>query len=533
MKKYLKSSLLVFFVTVLFTSCQKNLNREEPNANTDAVAFSTYTGYVQAAAKVYGAFATTGSSGAGSGDIQGIDAGTSDFLRLFWNAEELPTDEAVCVWNDPGVPDFHNSNWTPTNLILLGLYDRALYQITVANQFINESSDANLAARNITGDNATQVRYFRAEARFLRAYQYWVLMDMFGNPPFVTEKSPIGKTFPPQTSRAELFKYIEAELKEIDPLLMKPKSVYGRADEAADWALLARLYLNAKVYTGTDRSADALTYAGKIISSKVYSLMPQYKKLFMADNNINNPEVILPIQYDGVNTQNYGGTTFIINSSVGSNSTAGGLMVPSTFGVPNGGWGGNHTTQMLPKIFGDYTGASDNRAMFNYQNSKENTTDETSFTSGFSVEKFTNLNSDGTTPASPNGVFCSTDFPLFRLGEIYLIYVEAQIRSTGGTTTTDMNSLEYFNALRTRANAATVQSISLTDVLSERSKELYWEATRRTDLIRFGLFTGSAYVWPFKGGVLAGVSIPDYRALYPLPATDVTANPNLKQNTGY
>lgn len=368
MKSLLIKSVLMFFAAGCLVSCEKNLNREEPNSTTDNVAFSTLKGYTQGMAKVYGAFATTGSSGSGTGDIAGIDPGTSDFLRLYWNAEELPTDEALCVWNDPGVPDFHNISWTANNTILLGLYDRSLYQIAVANQFINEASDANLAKRGITGGDADSVRYYRAEARFLRAYQYWVLMDMFGNPPFVNENSPIGKSLPPQISRADLFKYIESELKAIDPLLLKPHTIYGRADQAADWALLARMYLNAKVYTGTERYSDAITYCSKVIAAG-YSLTPNYKDLFMADNNTNNPEVIFPIQYDGVNTQNYGGTTFIINSSISSD------MNPASFGVPSGGWGGNHSLQTLPQIFGDYSGNADKRAMFYTKGRTENTTD--------------------------------------------------------------------------------------------------------------------------------------------------------------
>jgi hypothetical protein len=284
------------------------------------------------------------------------------------------------------------------------------------------------------------------------------------------------------------------------------------------------MYLNAQVYTGTAHYTDAITYANKVIQAG-YTLMPVYKNLFMGDNNVNNPEVILPIQYDGVNTQNYGGTTFIINSSI---SVA---MGPGNFGVPNGGWAGNHSLQVLPKIFGDYTGASDKRAMFYTNGATENTTDQSTFTSGFAVTKWSNLTSTGATAPSAGGVYASTDFPLFRLGEIYLIYSEAVLRGgAGGDATTALN---YFNALRTRAQAATAGSIALGDIINERAKEMYWEATRRTDLIRFGMFTGGNYLWPFKGGVQAGTAIADYRALYPLPSTDVTANPNLKQNTGY
>ncbi len=528
--RLLKVVTLLCLPMMLLVSCEKNLNRLPINTTTDAVAFSTAAGYKQGLAKVYGAYALTGNSGSATSDLGGIDAGTSDFMRLYWNVQELSSDEAICIWNDPGVPDFHNSNWTSTNIILNGLYNRSIYQITVCNSFINEASDANLASRGITGTDATNVKYYRAEARFLRAYQYWVLMDLFGNPPFVDENSPIGKTLPPQISRADLFKYVESELKAIDPLLVAPRqNEYARADEAADWALLARLYLNAEVYlgSGNGRYTDAVTYSSKVINAG-YSLMPNYKNLFLGDNNLNNPEIILPIAYDGISTQNYGGTTFIINSSIS------GAMNPINFGVPNGGWSGNHTTQALPTIFGDYSGKTDTRAMFYTTGASMNTTDQSTFTSGFAVTKFSNLTSTGATAPSAGGVYASTDFPLFRLGEMYLTYAEAVLRGgSGGSTGT---ALQYFNALRTRAYGNTsgnLPSIALSDIINEKAREMYWEATRRTDLIRFGLFTGGTYLWAFKGGVQAGTSIPAYRSLYPLPATDVTANPNLKQNPGY
>jgi len=527
MRNYLKRSCLLIFLATGLASCQKNLNRIEPNSVTDNQAFSNLTGYSEAMAKVYGAFATTGSTGPGSGDIGGIDAGTSDFLRLFWNAEELTSDEGLCVWNDPGVPDLHNFSWNSQNVIMEGLYYRCLYQITVANQFINESNAATVASRGIKGTDAATIAYYQAEARFLRAYQYWVLLDMFGNPPFVTEKSPIGTTLPPQTNRAALFSYIVSELKDIDPLLLKPAAIYGRADEATDWALLARLYLNANVYIGTDHSSDAITYCNKIIAAG-YSLNPVYAHLFQSGNNTNNPEVIFPIRYDADSTQNYGGTTFIINSSITTGQAA-------SFGVPSGGWAGNHSLQTLPNIFGynSSTGTfpADDRAMFYTTGNTLNTADEVTFSSGFGITKFSNLTPQGKVLEVSNGEFCTVDFPLFRLGEIYLTYAEAVLR--GGAGGSSSQALAYFNALRTRSHAATVTGIALSDIINERAKEMYWEATRRTDLIRFGMFTGGSYLWPFKGGVINGTAIPSYRSIFAIPATDLSVNINLKQNPGY
>jgi len=342
-----KVGLMLSFVAILFGACVKKLDVLPTNDITADVVYSTADGYKKAFAKVYGAFALGGNNGAnGSGDIQGIDGGFSDFFRLYWNAQELPTDEAVVAWGDAGLPDFHKMNWSANNQFIKALYYRSFYQITVANDFIRQSSDANLSKRGITGADADAIKKFKAEARFLRAYQYAVLMDLFGSPAFVTDDVAIGSELPKQISRANLFSFVEKELKEIEPLLAAPKTnEYGRADQAAAWSLLARIYLNAKVYTGTDKNTEAITYSSKVIAGG-YSLLPDYTQIMRADNNISNPEFIFTINYDGKNTTNWGGTTYLTHAAVGGN------MKASDFGI-DGGWGGLRTTKGLVNTF-DY-----------------------------------------------------------------------------------------------------------------------------------------------------------------------------------
>ncbi|MCC9166871.1 RagB/SusD family nutrient uptake outer membrane protein [Pontibacter harenae] len=526
MRKYfIKATVLATICLGTFTACDTELDLTPTNATTSVTVYGTLEGYKQVLAKVYGAFALTGNAGSGSSDLGGIDAGTSDFLRLYWNAQELPTDEAHTIWNDPGLPDFQNLNWTSSNILLTGLYNRIFYQITMANEFIRESTEGSVNGRGFSEAEAETIQQYHAEARFLRAFQYWVAMDLFGNPPFVTENDPIGKYIPPQISRAELFDYLESELLAIEPQMVAPRqNEYGRADQAAVWALLARLYLNAEVYTGEARYSDAITYASKVIESG-YSLEENYRELFLADNNIDNSETILPINYDGVYTQNYGGTTYIVNAAINAE------MHPAAFGVPNGGWGGLRSTKNLPLLFPDYSGATDTRAMF--YGDKLEIDDPSAFTDGPKVTKFKNITSTGTTP-QPAGVFVSTDFPLMRLAEMYLVYAEAVLRGgTGG----DLNTaVGYINALRTRAYGntfANVNSITLDFVLEERGRELYWEGFRRTDLIRYGRFTTDAYLWPWKGGVQEGRGVSQNYRLFPIPSTDIIANTNLVQNPGY
>jgi hypothetical protein len=309
--------------------------------------------------------------------------------------------------------------------------------------------------------------------------------------------------------------------------LAAPKSnEYGRADKAADWALLARLYLNAEVYTGTQKNKEAIDYSSKVIGAG-YSLITNYPFIMLADNNLNTSENIFTINYDGLRTQSYGGTTFLTHAPVGGSESA------SNFGI-SGGWGGARTTKALPNLFPDYTGAADKRSQFYTAGQNLEIKDQGAFTDGFAVTKYRNVTRTGAVGQSLD--FSDVDFPLFRLSEMYLIYAEATLR--GGAGGNAATALGYINLIRTRAygNASgnvTAGALTLNFILDERARELYWEGFRRTDLIRFGRFTTATYLWPFKGGVAGGRSVEDFRNIYPIPTDDITANPTLKQNPGY
>jgi hypothetical protein len=516
---------------LVLASCVKKLDRFPTNDVTSETVFSTPLGYKQAFAKVYGSFALTGNIGPAApcfqcGDIAGIDEGFSDFFRLYWKAQELSTDEAVIAWGDIGIQDFHNMNWTPTNPFLTGLYYRSNYQIMLANEFLRQSTDDKLSARSIPSASADSIRKYRPEVRFLRAYQYWVLMDLFGNPPFFTENDAVG-TYPQQIQRKDLFNYIESELKAIETELPAPRTnEYGRVDRGAAWALLARMYLNAQIYTGTARYGDAVTYSKKVIDGG-YTLIPDYRWLMLADNNLNTSEFIFSINYDGLHTQGFGGTTFLTHASVGGS-------MPGTASGVGGGWGGIRATKALPNLFPDVTGAADKRAEFYTAGQNLEINDQTVFNDGLAVTKYRNVKRNGSQGQSPD--YADIDMPIFRLAEMYLTYAEATMR--GGAGGDQALALQYINTLRTRAYgdaSGNINSGQLTTdfILDERARELYWEGLRRTDLVRYGKFTTSSYLWQWKGGVKNGTAVPDFRNLYPLPSTDVSANPNLHQNSGY
>lgn len=529
-KNILLITTSLFLISI--TACKKVLDLTPTNGVTVDVAYSTPLGYKQGLAKMYGAFALTGNSGpAGSPDISTttIDEGLSDFFRMFWNVQELSTDEAIpnFGWTgntDAGLQDFHNMNWAAGNPLLKGLYVRSTYQILLCNEFIRQCSDNNLSKRGITGLSADTIRRYIPEARFLRAFQYWVLMDAFGNPSFATENDAIGAGLPRQIKRTDLFNYIESELKAISTLLPSPRANdYGRADQAAAWSLLARLYLNAEVYTGTAKWSEAIIYSKKVIDAG-YNLETNYGWLFLNDNYKCTNEFIFTINYDGLSSQNYGGTNYIVWA--GSNSDNASIV-----GVT--GWGGNRTTKNLPNLFPDYTGTVDKRSMFYTSGHSIDIVDRGSWKDGFAVTKFRNVNRDGSLGYQVKDLGVGIDMPLFRLAEQYLIYAEAVQRGGAGDATL---ALTYFNKIRQRAYGSTAGNLAAltTDlILDERGREFYWEGFRRTDLIRFKKFVSSSYLWPWKAGVANGTGVDSFYNLYPIPAQELSANSNLIQNPNY
>jgi hypothetical protein len=509
---------------MVFESCTKDLDRVPFYEVTSATVYNDPANYRSILAKIYAGLALSGQQGpAGKADISGIDEGFSTYLRQYYKAQELTTDEAVIGWNDGSIKDYHNMNWTSANEFIAAMYYRIFYQITLCNEFIRETTDEKLSSRGLSGDN--NIKIYRAEARFMRALSYWHALDMFGNIPFVTEKDPLGAFLPQQTTRAALFSYIESELKDVENLLVDAKkNEYGRADKGAAWALLAKLYLNAEVYTGTSRATDCITYCKKVLGGG-YALDANYENLFKIGNDKSN-EVIFAIRFDGLNSKTWGGMTFLVHAPIG------GSMSAAAFGV-NSGWGGLRTTKNFVGLFNDITGKTDTRAMFYTAGQSLEIEDISKFTDGYAITKYKNVDANGKAGSDPEGNFPDTDFPVFRLADVHLMYAEAILRGgTGG----DKTALELVNTVRARAykgNAGNLTAVTLNDILNERGRELYWECHRRTDLIRFKRFTTADYLWQWKGNAKEGKAVAEYFNLFPIPAADIVANPNLKQNTGY
>lgn len=533
--KNLKNNIFTWSLAIfvlIFTSCLSDLDQTDPQ-NTNVLSadkvFENPEAYEQYLAKLYAGLATTGQSGpAGQGDISGIDEGFSQYIRGYWNLQELTTDEAIIAWNDQTIKDLHYQTWTASDVFVNALFSRLDFQVKNCNEFLRQTSPALLESRGVSEELKTKIADYRAEARFLRALSYWHFVDLFGSVGLVTEESTTEYFLPEPASRNDIFNYVETELLAIESELKAPKTnIYPRVDKAAAWMLLAKLYMNAQVYNGTDRNADALTYVNNVLNSG-YSLHTSYPELFLADNDKNGAqnEFIFSVAYDGQYTKTYGGTTYLTHAAIGGNMDA------DYFGV-NGGWAGIRTTSAFVNKFDETT--NDQRSQFFKQGQTLEIENVSDFQQGYAITKWKNIDVNGVSGSDEIGDFVDIDFPMFRLADAYLMYAELYTRGAGGS---DTEAVNYINKIRERAYGDSSGNISIGDlnldfILDERSRELVWEGHRRTDLIRFGKLTGGSYVWPWKGNVATGAPTPNYRNLFPIPSNAIAGNPKLIQNPGY
>lgn len=547
--KYIIPSAL--FLAMGMTSCVDDLDVTpiDPSTNMTVDADALFN-------KCYANLAVQGNGGAnGDCDIQGIDGGTSPFVRQMWNANELTTDEAICGWGDDGIKTYCFNKFDASHPMLKCLYYRLYFGVTLCNFYLS----------NISGEDATRT----AEVRFLRAYHYFHLMDMWGNVPFLTKMS---SALAPQAKREEIYAFIEEELLDCVEDMAEPgKNTYGRVDKAAAWTLLSRLYLNAEVYTGTAQWAKAAEYAKKVMDSGYYKLnttssaafqitdeegtknevnWSAYQMLFMGDNGQTDAryEGIFPIVYDGKKTTCWGGSLYLIASTFNSDMFVyadADKGVTAVNNLSSQTWAGNRARAALVEKFFPETEvldlekdtlwsilakSGDDRALFWAKGRTVETKNQESFTSGLSVAKFTNFTTDFSETNDPTHP--DADFFLMRTAEVYLTYAEALTRQNGGKATDE--ALAAINAVRERANAKPFETITLRDICDEWSREFYFEGRRRSDLVRFGYFGGNSdYNWEWKGGVYNGVNFSETLNIFAIPTDDMIANSNLVQNPGY
>lgn len=497
-----------------FTACVGDLDVEPENPTTQTEIKSKEDLFNELGG-VYGGLVF-------EGGITVDDGGAGVYTRQLWNIQELCTDESLIGtnWDDAGVHELVYSTWSTDNHWLYECFSRFNYQISIANQFLRDLHKHAGMLDDETG--SLSAKTLEAEARTIRALSYYHMIDVFGKGPWTTENSPIAVT-PPTYDRKQLFEAVVADLKEVvDDLVPAAQQIYGRVSREAGYMLLAKLYLNAEVYTGEGKWQECANACNEIRKT-IDNLAPTYKYLFCATNDkyVGNGEIIWGIPQDGTTLTTYGGTTYLSGGSYRGDSD-----LLKTLGVAVSGWAGPRVRQELAEAFED----GDNRRLIyegDYTAAIENLGDQTQ---GYMCIKYvytpeTDYKNEAQATPYCNTIFNPTDYPLFRLADVYLMLAECELHQATGC-----NGAEMLSRVRQRAGLSRVSSYTADDLLRERLCELYWEGHRRSDLVRFGKFAGSAYVWSWKGGSAEGSGNQSYRNLYCIPTQFVST---LGQNDGY
>ena len=531
------TAIAVSVAALFTTSCVQDLDVTpiDPNIQTPENVLNSIEAYQQLLAKCYGGLSVSASEGPDSSpDIDGIDGGYGQYMRALFHLQELPTDEASVCWNDQTIKSLHGLSWTTSDVFVTAMFSRIYYQIGLCNEFIRRGQ----AASDFQGE---EMDYMIAQARALRALSYYHAIDLFGNVPFATEENSVGATGPEQILRYDLYEWLVNEITGEnnfrDGLRLLAQTEYGRVSQEFATMLLAKLYLNAEVFTANDPEGRPVISAWQECadeSSKIVdnmSLVDDWQWNFSADNNL-CPEIIFAVQSDGTNIQTYGSTNFVIKGSI----VSGNPEWQAALGT-NDGWGGLVVTPQFLDYFEGEEG-QDQRYLFTdgsefgeEAHSRE-IIDNSQFSNGWCQMKFTNKKHDDSPADNSTSSYPDTDYPIFRAADAYLMLAEAVLNGAVSHSEKCPDGQDALDAVRERAGVA---SIPLTEdaIISERARELYWENMRRQDLVRFGLLTSSEYVWDWKGGSYEGNSVNDRYNLYPIPTTEINSNSKLEQNPGY
>lgn len=519
--KYLKYIALGAATMLLgmSTACVGDLNvdPDDPNNTTELTTSDQWYGYF---GSLYGNLIYEGNL-----TPNGVDGGAGVFTRCHWNLQEITADEAIILntWNDPGYADLKYNTWTSNNTWEYMCFQREATSARRCIEFLQQ-----VDAAKDCGISETEIEHWKAEAHVLHALNYYYMIDLFGKGPWVDENTEIGGT-PPTYSRTELFEATVNELLDAingGNLVPAAQQEYGRLSKEAARMLLAKLYLNAKVYTGTAMYSECAAQIKEILKT-INTLAPTYKYLFCEGNQkyCGNGEIIWSIPSNSVSAQTYGGTTYLTAAAYFATVPDDVLKM---LGNPNSIWNGLKTRPELVDAFS----ANDQRYLFyegQFQNSVQNLNNFDVDSDGYMCIKYrltTEDDYDNTANNSHSIVFANIDYPLFRLADAYLMLTECQLN---GVSDADP-SFEYFNKVRERAGLYALSSVSENDLLKERQCELYWEGHRRSDLIRFNRYVGSTYLWSWKGGVYDGTSISSNRTVFAIPYQYVST---VGQNEGY
>lgn len=545
MKMKIRFIALAAGASALFASCVSDLDTLplNPSDSTSETAYGRdENGYIAGLTKLYFNFVSNDTK-----DLLVANGGASELIRAFWTAQEVTTDACKCAWeNDAWVRAMNTNTWSDAdNDATYAIYVRTLQGIAFVNEYLRQTAPGKLSDRGVGSELAAKIQSFRAEARFLRAYFYWMALDTFGDVPFTTEDSPFGGGVnPQQASRKEVFQYCIDELTELageESAMPAARSNYPRADKGAVQGLLARLYLNAEVYTGTPMWSEAKA-ACDAIYGMGYSICPTYSDLFRGDNGENPDalkEIIFGAAYDAEQTQSYGGTSYLTLAAIAATDVTSSQMLNGV----NNGWAGIRVPyEYVQKYFnprnanyadGTYEVNDKRGELFYIQGRQESMNNALYvFLNGWTCMKFNNIphnmTHDEFLPTAASKAYSDIDFPLIRLGEIHLIYAEACMHLAQSNT-----ARPKLQELATRAGTTLPATIDEDWLLEERARELMWEGHRRTDLIRYGKFTTATFTWTYKGNLFTGQGFDDHMTIFAIPLSELASNPELDQNPGY
>ena len=560
LKNILYSMMLGTAVLTSATSCVSDLDQYPQTETTSKDVYTSLANYEAVLGKIYAAMVTSGQGKGGDNkDMESVlnNGSGFDYMRMFINMQECGTDEFASTWlTGEQTTGLTYLSWDANDAWVSDMYYRIYYNIALCNEFLRNANSA-----SFSGADAEKMKEYKAEVRFMRALFYFHALDLYRNIPMVTENDPVGSFIPPRYTPQQTFDYIESELKDcVGDMLPASTCPYGQASQGAAYTLLAKLYLNSEVYTGVAKYAECKDACKKVMDMG-YSLESDYSKLFNADNDKRTNEIIFALPVSAEHTVSWGSSTYLV---CGQLSMSNANQNVADFGATSG-WS---EFRLRPEFVDKFTqtdidGNGDKRCKFFTNGQSKDVTSMTDETSGYLSEKWSNLKDDGTTASNTADAGVETDFPLFRLADVYLMYAECVVRSkdangnsldwdpwNGGININDQTVIEsrkkgaiyWINLLRERAygkdengnprgqvwkeNFSSKEAF-LQFILDERARELYHEGYRRTDLIRYGQFTTNKYIWQWKGGTHDGQAVDSKYNIYPIPNTELTANPNL------
>ena len=560
LKNILYSMMLGTAVLTSATSCVSDLDQYPHTETTSKDVYTSLANYEAVLGKIYAAMVTSGQGKGGDNkDMESVlnNGSGFDYMRMFINMQECGTDEFASTWlTGEQTTGLTYLSWDANDAWVSDMYYRIYYNIALCNEFLRNANSA-----SFSGADAEKMKEYKAEVRFMRALFYYHALDFYRNIPMVTENDPVGSYIPPRYTPQQTFDYIESELKDcVGDMLPASTCPYGQASQGAAYTLLAKLYLNSEVYTGVAKYAECKEACEKVMDMG-YSLEDNYSKLFNADNDKRTNEIIFALPVSAEHTVSWGSSTYLVCGQV---SMSNANQNVADYGV-TAGWS---EFRLRPEFVDKFTqtdidGNGDKRCKFFTNGQSKDISSMTTETAGYLSEKWSNLKDDKTTASNTADAGVETDFPLFRLADVYLMYAECVVRSkdandkpldwdpwNGGININDQTVIEsrkkgaiyWINLLRERAygkdengnprGQVWKENFSSKDaflqfILDERARELYHEGYRRTDLIRYGQFTTNKYIWQWKGGTHDGQAVDSKYNIYPIPNTELTANPNL------